>query len=119
MRLCKLPYRLSVAKYDAIPEGMKGFLSLTVAEGEISLVAETASLPTGYLVREDGWCAIGVEGPLDFSLVGILSSISSVLAECNIPIFAISTYDTDYLLVKKDRSEEALRALAERGYEIG
>ena len=116
MRLRTLPYHLTVAKYDRVPEGIEGFFSLSVMEGEISLVAETAKLPQGCLSREDGWRAFVVDGSLDFSLVGILAAISSALAECNIPIFAISTYDTDYLLVKEERFEDACRVLIGKGY---
>jgi len=118
MTLKKLPYMLTVAKYDGIPKRLEGFYSLSVGEGEISLVAETTKLPEGYLAREDGWCAMMVVGPLDFSLVGILAELSSVLAEQGIPLFAISTYDTDYLLVKNDRFEAAVAALVEKGYEV-
>ena len=118
MRIKALPYSLSVAKYDRIPEGREGFFSLTVAEGEISLVAETRLLPQGYLAREDGWRAFMIEGPLDFSLVGILANVTSALAECCIPVFALSTYDTDYILVKEALFEDACRALKGKGYII-
>ena len=116
MKVKALPYSLSVAKYESIPGGVEGFFSLSVMEGEISLVAEKEKLPQGYLYREDGWRAFVVEGPLDFSLVGILADITSALAESGIPIFAISTYDTDYILVKEDRFEDAYRALKGKGY---
>ena len=116
MKVKVLPYSLSVAKYDCIPERTEGFYSLTVTKGEVSLVAETARLPQGCVAREDGWRAFVVEGPLDFSLVGILADITSALAESGIPIFAISTYDTDYILVKEDRFEDAYRALKGKGY---
>ena len=92
----------------------EGFRSLTVTDGEISLVCETAFLSKEVIAREDGWRAFRVAGPLDFSLVGILSPIVSILAEKSIPIFALSTYDTDYLLVKEGRFDEAANALSER-----
>ena len=115
MRLIALPYVLSVAKYDSLPSGMVGWYSLSVTESEISLVAETAKLPTGYVAREDGWRALKVEGTLDFSLVGILASISAALAERGIPIFVLSTYDTDVILVKGDRLRDATAALESKG----
>ncbi|MBO4472305.1 MAG: ACT domain-containing protein [Clostridia bacterium] len=116
MQLRKLPYRLTVAKYEKVPEGLTGFFSLSSAVGEISLVAETDLLPTGYIVREDGWRAIMVEGQLDFSLVGVLSELSGILAAAEIPLFALSTYNTDYLLVKERDLERAASALAEKGH---
>jgi hypothetical protein len=67
---------------------------------------------------ESGWRILKVLGPLDFSLIGIISSISSVLADRKISIFAVSTYDTDYILVKDSYIGEAVSALTEKGYEI-
>ena len=116
MNIRALPYALSVAKYASTPDGIEGFYSLSVTEGEISLVAETEKLPIGFAAREDGWRALAVEGPLDFSLVGILAKISSALADAGIPIFAISTFDTDYILVKESRFTDACNALKQKGY---
>ena len=118
MQLRKLPYRLTVAKYEKVPADLKGFFSVSSAEDEISLVAETDLLPTGYIVREDGWRAIMVEGQLDFSLVGVLSELSGVLAAAKVPLFALSTYDTDYLLVKEEDFARAVSALKRAGHEI-
>ncbi|SMP53402.1 ACT domain-containing protein [Anoxynatronum buryatiense] len=59
-----------------------------------------------------------VEGPLDFSLIGILSSISTVLAQRKISIFAISTFDTDYILLKSQDFDNAIQALTSEGYEV-
>lgn len=67
---------------------------------------------------EKDWCTLKVEGPLDFSLIGILSSISTILAENKISIFAISTYDTDYILIKEGEINKAIDALSDRGYKI-
>lgn len=118
MTLRVLPNKLSVAKFDAIPDLPEGFCSLSVLEGEISLVCETESLPQGAIAREDGWRALMVVGPLDFSLVGILAEISSILAEERIPIFVLSTYDTDYVLVKETHLPGAVRALIVRGMTV-
>ena len=118
MHLIKLPYRLTVAKYERMPEDITGFFSLTATGREISLVCETDRLPQGCVAREDGWRALMVEGQLDFSLVGILSGLSSVLAEAQIPLFAISTYDTDCLLVKESDLDHAVSALREAAYVI-
>jgi len=117
MKIRSLPYRLTVCKLDHIEE-LTGFYSLTVTGEEISLVCETDRTPQGILAREDGWRTFKVEGPLDFSLVGILARISSCLAERAIPLFALSTYDTDYVLVKEQCFEESLAALKEKGFTI-
>ncbi|MBO4926709.1 MAG: ACT domain-containing protein [Clostridiales bacterium] len=85
---------------------------------EISLVCKTEDTPTETIAREDGWSAFRIEGVLDFSLVGILSKISAILAEAGIGIFAVSTYNTDYILVKKENFGRAMEVLAEAGYEV-
>ena len=118
MQLRLLPQNLSVARYDVLPKTPMGFYSLSCTEDEISLVAETERLPLGYTHREDGWRAFCVVGDLDFSLVGVLSSISTALAEGGVSIFALSTYNTDYILVKEERLAAARDALTKKGYII-
>lgn len=68
--------------------------------------------------REDGWSAMRIVGQLDFSLIGILAGISSVLAEQKIGIFVISTFNTDYILVKSAQLSRAVKCLSENGYEV-
>mgnify|MGYP002522518490 CR=1 FL=1 len=85
---------------------------------EISLVCLTKDVPQNTLKREDDWRAFRVEGTLDFSLTGILSGISAVLSENKIGIFAVSTYNTDYILTKAQNFEKALTALQSAGYKI-
>ena len=85
---------------------------------ELSLVCGTASVPKTAAARDDGWCAFRILGVLDFSLIGILAKISALLADANIGIFAVSTYNTDYIFTKKDRFEAALSVLKAAGYEI-
>lgn len=85
---------------------------------ELSLVCDTADVPEHTLGREDGWRAFRIRGVLDFSLTGVLSGISGILADNGIGIFAVSTFNTDYILVKEEDLGRALRALAEEGYEI-
>lgn len=85
---------------------------------ENSLVCETKDIPDNVTDREDGWRAFRVQGVLDFSLVGILSKISGILAEKQIGIFAVSTYNTDYVFVKAENYERALAALQDAGYEV-
>ena len=74
--------------------------------------------PEQTIAREDGWRGIRIVGKLDFSLVGILSNISGILAKEQIGIFAISTYDTDYILLKGEQLEQAVKALCAHGYTV-
>lgn len=85
---------------------------------ENSLVCLTQDTPVNTTDREDGWRGFRIEGVLDFSLVGILSEISAILADAKIGIFAISTFNTDYIFVKQPDEEKALSALAGKGYTI-
>ena len=82
---------------------------------EKSLVCPTAFVPENTIARDDGWRAFRICGMLDFSLIGILSRISGILAENKIGIFAVSTYNTDYILVKEENSARALQALGQAG----
>ncbi len=85
---------------------------------ELSLVCKTSATPAATLNREDGWRAFRIIGVLDFSLIGILSKISTILAEHEIGIFAVSTYNTDYILVKEENLQKAVAALKQNGYDF-
>ena len=85
---------------------------------EKSLVCITEDVPENVTERDDGWKAYRIRGVLDFSLIGILARISGILADHRIGIFAISTFNTDYILTKKENYERALDALKDAGYEI-
>lgn len=100
------------------PEGISfadDFLFLGKTDQELSLVcrSETAADNAG---REDGWKAFRIEGALDFSLVGVLAELAGLLARRGISIFAVSTYATDYILVKREKFSEALAALEQAGH---
>ena len=92
------------------------FLSKT--DEELSLVCTDKNVPDNTLDREDGWRGFRIQGVLDFSLIGILSKISSILAENEISIFAVSTYQTDYIFIKERNFERVLKVLENNGYEI-
>ena len=98
-----------------LPDGE--FVSLTLSGGEVSLVCEEEKAPR-RCKAESGWRALKIMGPLDFSLVGILADISSVLAQAKVSIFAVSTYETDYVLIKEDSLERGLQALEAMGHTI-
>ena len=85
---------------------------------ELSLVCKTEDTPLKTIERDDGWRGFRIQGVLDFSLIGILSKLSGILAEHKIGIFAVSTYNTDYILVKEENFERALTVLAAEGYTI-
>ena len=85
---------------------------------EISLVCPVEDVPANAIRREDGWRAFRVQGALDFSLIGSLAKIAGFLAENGVSIFAVSTYNTDYVLVKKESYPKALEVLARAGYTI-
>ena len=85
-------------------------------DAECSLVCPTALVPARVLKREDGWRAFRIGGALDFSLTGILAPIATLLADAEIGIFALSTFDTDYVLVKETAIDRALTVLDDAGY---
>lgn len=85
---------------------------------EKSLVCITDEVPENTIQRNDGWKAFCIQGVLDFSFIGILAEISTVLANNGISIFAVSTYNTDYVLVKKENEPKALEVLQTMGYQI-
>lgn len=85
-------------------------------EDEISLVCRTAVVPGNCIQREDGWRLFRVVGTIDFSVTGLLSRIATILAENEISVSAISTYNTDYLMVKEEKLQQAILVLMEAGY---
>ena len=120
MEIKILEQDLTVCRIESLPgvdlHGELFFLART--DEELSLVCPTSMAPAQTMGREDEWRAMRIQGQLDFSLVGILSNIAGILAERGISIFAVSTYNTDYVLVKSDRLNEAVDALTQNGYEI-
>ena len=120
MELKKLPYDLTVCKVRSAAELdlQKDFYFIGRTDEEISLVCRTEDVPENTSERDDGWKGFRIRGVLDFSLIGILSKLSGILAENGIGIFAVSTFNTDYILVKENNFEKALAVLAEAGYQI-
>ncbi len=120
MELKKIPYNLTVCKVaDASALDLtKDFYFIGKTDEELSLVIPTEETPAETTERDDGWRAFRIQGVLDFSLIGILSKISGLLADAKIGIFAVSTYNTDYVLVKRENYEKALAVLADAGYQI-
>ena len=92
------------------------FSFLSVTDDEISLVCPIEAVPAEPVAREDGWRGFRVKGTLDFSLVGVLARISTLLANEGISIFAVSTFDTDYIFTKEEWFDRAVSALTGAGY---
>lgn len=93
------------------------FFAITRTDEELSLV-----LPDSVVIESDisdpGWACFKLEGPLDFGLVGVLAGISSALAQAGVSIFALSTFDTDYILLKRKQVRTAKEALTSAGYQV-
>ena len=85
---------------------------------EKSLVCSVSEVPANVIKRDDGWRAFRIQGVLDFSLIGILAKITSVLADNGFLLFAVSKNNTDYVIVKKETLQDVLEVLAAAGYEI-
>jgi len=122
LHLTVLPLLLSVcqlARDAAVPEwAQKGaFVAAVRTDEELSLVCPAHMVPPH--VRAHGpWRALKVRGPLDFALVGVLLTLLTPLAEAGISVFALSTYNTDYILVPADRLDAAIRALRAAGHQV-
>jgi hypothetical protein len=93
------------------------FYSITRSRDELSIVCLSKDAPENIRAERD-WRALKVRGPLDFSLTGILAAIIDPLSEAKIPIFAISTYDTDYILIREDSLSQVVAILSEEGHSI-
>ena len=122
MKLAVLPGRFAVARLEPaapIPAwATQGALwSVTRTAEELSVVCAAADVPDG-VTAERGWRALRVVGRLDFALTGVLASLAVPLAAAGVSIFAVSTYDTDYLLVPESRLTEAVSSLCAAGHEV-
>lgn len=111
LAVCQLPRNADIP-FWAVGEN---FFALVRTDDELSIVCLESNVPGG-VISEHGWRAMKVKGPLDFSLVGILADLSSILASAGISIFVISTYETDYVLVKENQLAEAVIALRQAGH---
>ena len=120
MKLKELTYDLTVCKVKSETEIdlNNDFYFIGKTDEELSVVCITEDTPQNTTERDDGWKGFRIQGVLDFSLIGILSKISGILAENKIGIFAISTFNTDYILVKKENFEQAIDLLEKAGYEV-
>ena len=121
LRMVALEPDFSVCKvedYSRLDLGQP-FVFTGSTDEEKSLVCPTAIVPQNTVERDDGWKALRIMGILDFSLIGILSRISGILAENRIGIFAVSTFNTDYVFVKKNDFDKSIKALEDAGFSLG
>lgn len=122
MKLQILEKNYAICRLDPkseVPEwALRGhFFSISRSDTELSIVCEEGLAPQ-EITSVMGWKILKVEGTLDFNLTGILASIANPLAEAKISIFAISTFDTDYVLVKNESLNLACEVLSLKGFEI-
>jgi uncharacterized protein len=120
LHLRLLETRLAVCRFnpgEGLPEWATrgGFFSITRTAEELSVVCPEVLVPQG-VHAEDGWRAFRVAGTMDFSVVGVLAALSVPLARAGVSLFALSTFDTDYLLVKERNLEQAIIALTNEGH---
>ncbi len=120
MELRIIEHDLSVCKVaDMSDIDLKAdFCFIGKTDEELSLVCKTKDIPSRTIERDDGWRGFRIQGILDFSLIGVLSKLSGILAAHKIGIFAVSTYNTDYILVKEADFRRALEILAAEGYTV-
>ena len=120
MEIKKIDEEFSVCQVEAYTYANldSDYCFLGKTDEEKSLVCPVSEVPANVIKRDDGWMAFRIQGVLDFSLVGILSEITGILAEDKIGIFAISTFNTDYILTKKEDYQKALDLLDAEGYKI-
>jgi uncharacterized protein len=123
MDLIVLEKKYSIYKFDidsVLPEWiyLSDFYSITKTADEVSVVTEQTDQILGNIPCSEDWRILKVAGPLDFSLVGIIADISAILKDAKISIFTISTYDTDYILLKQKDLKTAIEALTDKKYKI-
>ena len=120
MKLKRLPYDFTVYQIASVKDIDLDyeFFFIAKTDEELSLICKTADTPENTTARDDGWKGFRIQGVLDFSLIGVLSKISGVLAENGIAIVAVSSFNTDYILVKTSDFDKAMGALADAGYTV-
>lgn len=115
LAICRLAPEAGVPEWVGLDT--PGPVSVTRTAGELSVVLPQDRVPDG-VAAERGWRAMAVRGPLDFSLVGILAGLTAPLARAGLPVFALSTHDTDWLLVREPDLAAAIAALEAAGHSV-
>ncbi|GAB5519242.1 MAG: ACT domain-containing protein [Rhodothermales bacterium] len=128
LRLREHPGRFAVARFDpedaeavqrtlALVRSTESFWSITRTPDEVSLICPDYCVPRD-LSAERGWTLFGVEGPLDFGMTGVAAQLTTPLADAGVSVLVVATHDTDYVLVKADRREEAIQAWQQAQVEV-
>ncbi|MGD0339645.1 MAG: ACT domain-containing protein [Bacteroidota bacterium] len=112
--ICKLDHDSPIPPWV---HASHGFASMTYTPDELSIVCQEKYVPAG-IKQERGWRILKIIGPLDFSLVGVISRITGILANAGVSLFTVSTYETDFILVKKEALDQAIQALKDAGLDI-
>jgi hypothetical protein len=104
---------------ETVPSSVleSSFYWLSKTDEELTIVCDS-SIELGGGVKNAGWSCFKVLGPIDFSVIGVLAGISAVMASAHISIFSLSTFNTDYILVKSAHLERAKTVLGEAGYDV-
>ncbi len=123
LKLKILPKKYMICRYSpsaALPHwlGTAGFFSVTRTHEELSVVAEQSEPAGEDIVCSRDWRILKIEGPLDLTLIGLIAGVSVIFKDAGIPIFTLSTYDTDYILVKESDLKPGKEALEEDGHEV-
>ena len=123
MQLIALKNKYSIYRFangSPLPDWiyLSDFYSITKTKDELSVVSVQNDNDTGNSISSKDWRIIKIVGPLDLSLIGIIADISAILKNKSIPIFAVSTFDTDYILVKQKDLESGINALREKGHNV-
>ena len=120
VKIKRIDFDFSVCKVEnfSLVDFENEYIFIGKTDEENSLVCITDDIPENVLQQDDGWKAFRIQEVLDFSLIGILAKISTLLAKNNIGIFAVSTYNTDYIFTKKENYIKALEILSSEGYEV-
>lgn len=116
------PERLAIVKLDANASwpcwAAGAFYSVTRTKTELSIVCAENDVPPQIMVAARGWRALELVGPLDLNAVGVLASVLRPLAATGVAVFAVSTYDTDYVLIRREQLDAARQALAAAGFTV-
>lgn len=120
MVLQELNHDFAICKLQSLDsvDLSKKFTFVSVTDDEFSLVCNASNIPANTVDIEYGWKGLKIEGILDFGMIGVISKISTLLAEEDISIFVISTFNTDYILLKSDCFDKAVNILCTNGYSV-
>jgi hypothetical protein len=121
-KMTLLAPRMAICRLEPgsdLPAWVQGdfFCAVTRTDEELSVVCPEAAVP-GSVLRDQGWRCLKIEGPLDLADTGVLHALARPLAEAKISIFALSTFNTDYLLVKGKDLDHAIRVLSQQGHDV-